>query len=362
LYISPSSYGHSLIKFALLGTGLFVGSYLNLSRSVRYITAKMAPIATDTPNSNGSSGRIGFDIAGFSPAAVTPFTPEGAVDYDAIHRIGQFFLQFPNIKSILVLGHAGEGTFLLPEEKTALIRAYVDATEGKIPIISGITSEGNYVAGLEAKAAKEAGASAALIYPSHGWLRFGYQKGAPQKRYEDIWNASGLPQICFQYPQATKATLDLETQLDIMSKPYVFALKNGVRDMARWDVEVPIIRKRNPGKPILTCHDEYLIHTSWNCDGFLVGYGQIVPEAMEELMEACRAKDVDRAYAVHDRLMPLTKVVYHRPSHMEGTIALKHGLISRGVLQHAAVRGTLLPLPEGAHDDIDAAMRLAGAC
>ena len=79
-------------------------------------------------------------------------------------------------------------------------------------------------------------------------------------------------------------------------------------------------------------------------------------------MEACRAKDVDAAYAVHDRLMPLTKVVYHRPSHMEGTIALKHGLISRGVLQHATVRGTLLPLPDGAHDDIDAAMRLAGAC
>jgi 4-hydroxy-tetrahydrodipicolinate synthase len=93
----------------------------------------------------------------------------------------------------------------------------------------------------------------------------------------------------------------------------------------------------------------------------LVGYGQIVPEAMQELLDACQAKDVDRAYAVHDRLMPLTKVVYHRPSHMEGTIALKHGLISRGILQHATVRGTLLPLPENAHDEIEAAMKLAGA-
>jgi 4-hydroxy-tetrahydrodipicolinate synthase len=46
---------------------------------------------------------------------------------------------------------------------------------------------------------------------------------------------------------------------------------------------------------------------------------------------------------------------------MEGTIALKHGLISRGILQHATVRGTLLPLPENAHDEIDAAMKLAGA-
>jgi 4-hydroxy-tetrahydrodipicolinate synthase len=321
----------------------------------------MAPIAIGNDNFSNGSSQVGFDLKGFSPAAVTPFTPEGAVDFDAIHRIGQFFLPFPNIKSILVLGHAGEGTALLPEEKAELIKAYVRAVEGRLPIIAGITSEGNYVAGIEAKAAKAAGASAGLVYPSHGWLRFGYQKGAPQQRYEAIWQASELPLICFQYPQATKATLDLQTQLDILAKPYVFALKNGVRDMSRWDVEVPIIRKRNPGKPILTCHDEYLIHTSWNCDGFLVGYGQIVPEAMQELLDACLAKDVDRAYAIHDRLMPLTKVVYHRPSHMEGTIALKHGLISRGVLQHATVRGPLLPLPENAHDEIHAAMQLAGA-
>lgn len=155
--------------------------------------------------------------------------------------------------------------------------------------------------------------------------------------------------------------MDLQTQIDILSQPYVFALKNGVRDMTRWDTEIPIIRKHCPGKPILTCHDEYLIHTSWKCDGYLVGYGQIVPEAMQELLDACLSKDVDLAYSIHDRLMPLTKVVYHRPSHMEGTIALKHGLVSRGILSHATVRGTLLPLPEGSQAEIDAAMQAAGA-
>jgi 4-hydroxy-tetrahydrodipicolinate synthase len=346
--LTPTSLSHIT---PLIFTMAINGTHTNGSSSTNGVNG----------NHSASDSSIGFDIRGFSPAAVTPFTPEGMLDFDAIDRIGKYFLTFPDIKSILVLGHAGEGTALMPDEKVALIKAYVKATEGKIPIISGITSEGNYVAGQEAKAAKEAGASAALVYPSHGWLRFSYQQGAPQKRHEDIWNASHLPQILFQYPQATKATLDLQTQIDILSKPYVFALKNGVRDMTRWDTEVPLIRKACPGKPILTCHDEYLIHTSWTCDGFLVGYGQIVPEAMQELLDACQAKDVDRAYAVHNRLMPLTKVVYHRPSHMEGTVALKHGLISRGVLSHATVRAPLLALPKGAHDDVHAAMQAAGA-
>ena len=45
----------------------------------------------------------------------------------------------------------------------------------------------------------------------HGWLRFGYQKGAPQDRYRTIFEESGLPLILFQYPDVTKATYNLET-------------------------------------------------------------------------------------------------------------------------------------------------------
>ena len=60
-----------------------------------------------------------------------------------------------------------------------MIREFKNAVNGEIPIIAGITAEGNTVAALEAKRAVEAGAEAGLVYPSHGWLRFGYQKGAP---------------------------------------------------------------------------------------------------------------------------------------------------------------------------------------
>lgn len=58
---------------------------------------------------------------------------------------------------------------------------------------------------------------------SHGWLRFGYQTGAPQARYKAVYEASGLPLILFQYPAETKATYDLQTQLDILDQPGVFA-------------------------------------------------------------------------------------------------------------------------------------------
>ena len=301
-----------------------------------------------------------LDLRGIVPAPVTPFTRDGRIDHQAIKRLGSWLGSVKGVKGLVVLGHAGEGTFLTQQEQADVIRRFVDSTEGRVPVIAGITGEGTEVAALEAQRAVDAGASAGLLYPSHGWLRFGYQKGAPQDRYRVVYEESGLSLILFQYPDVTKATYNLETMLDISAQPGVFAMKNGVRNMRRWDTEIPVIRRERPDLQILSCHDEYLLHTAFDIDGFLVGYGNIAPELLLELLEAGKAQDYVKAKAVHDRLLPVTKAVYHRGSHMEGTVALKHALVERGILEHATVRSPLLPLEPGAEEEIKAAIREAG--
>lgn len=302
---------------------------------------------------------VSLDLRGLTPAPVTPFTSNGEVDYPAIQRLGSWLGNISGVKGLVVLGHAGEGTFLTPDEQVNVIKAFVKSVDNKIPIIAGITGEGTKVAGYEARRAKEAGAQAGLLYPSHGWLRFGYQEGAPQDRYKTVYEMSHLPLILFQYPDNTKATYSLETMLDISAQPGVFAMKNGVRNMRRWDTEIPIIRRKRPELQILSCHDEYLLHTAFDVDGFLVGYGTIAPEALLELLSAGKSQDYTRAREIHDRLLPLTKSVYHRGSHMEGTVALKHALVAREVLHGAYVRSPLLPLPDGAEAEIHAAIKSA---
>jgi 4-hydroxy-tetrahydrodipicolinate synthase len=136
---------------------------------------------------------INIDLRGLTPAPVTPFTKDGHVDYDAIQRLGSWLGSIDGVKGLVVLGHAGEGTFLTQEEQASVITAFVKSVDNKIPIIAGITTEGTEVAALEAKRAKAAGASAGLLYPSHGWLRFGYQNGAPQDRYRVVYEVSCLP-------------------------------------------------------------------------------------------------------------------------------------------------------------------------
>lgn len=301
-----------------------------------------------------------IDLRGLVPAPVTPFTRDGDIDVEAIHRLGSWLGSFEGVKGLVVLGHAGEGTFCTADEQVKVIEEFVASTDGRVPVIAGITGEGTKVAVEESKRAVAAGAKAGLIYPSHGWLRFGFQKGAPQERYKAIYEEAGLDCILFQYPDVTKASYDLDTQLEIAGQEGVHWTKNGVRNMKRWDTEIPALREAHPDLTILSCHDEYLLHTIMDVDGLLVGYGNIAPELLLKLIEAGKAQDWPAAKAAHNQMFPVTQNVYHRGSHMEGTVCLKEALVHRGVLEHATVRSPLLPLAPGAHEEIAAALDKAG--
>jgi len=97
-----------------------------------------------------------LDLRGLVPAPVTPFTRDGDVDYAAIQRLGSWLGSFNEVKGLVVLGHAGEGTFLTADEQAVVIESFVKSVDGKIPVIAGITLEGTKVAALEAKRAVKA--------------------------------------------------------------------------------------------------------------------------------------------------------------------------------------------------------------
>ena len=300
---------------------------------------------------------LNFD--GVLPANVTPFTSDGDIDFDSLARQAKWLASVEGVTGIVCNGHAGEGLSLTTAERNDVIRALVDAVGGAVPIIAGVGGEGSKVAAVEAAEAAASGAEAVLLYPAHGWLRFGYQQGAPRDRYRIVAEESGLPQILFLYPDVTLATYKLDTILDICSLDSVVAMKNGVRNMRRWDTELPVIRREFPRLKIMTCHDEYLMHTMFDVDGALVGYGSLAPELLVQMLARGKAHDYNGVQEIHDRLLPLTKAVYHRGSHMEGSVALKMGLVARGVIATADVRSPLLPLPDGAEEEIVEALKFA---
>jgi 4-hydroxy-tetrahydrodipicolinate synthase len=296
------------------------------------------------------------NLRGVTPAIVTPFKEDGSVDYETLVSYSQWLHEIPGISGIVVNAHAGEGTSLFESERVEIIKVIASEVPG-LHIVAGVSGEGSRIVAHEAKIAAAAGAHSLLVFPAISSLRFGYQKGAVQDRYKHIFAESGLPMIAFQFPGSTKATFSLELLLEILALDGVFALKDGTRDMIRWDVEIPVIRKALPHIQILTCQDEFLLHSMWESDGALVGYAALIPELM---VEKAKAHDYDAAKEVYYRMMPITRAVYHRNSHIESTIAMKIGLVQRGILKSAQVRSPLMPIEASAPKDIREALIAAG--
>jgi 4-hydroxy-tetrahydrodipicolinate synthase len=121
-----------------------------------------------------------------------------------------------------------------------------------------------------------------------------------------------------------------------------------------------VLKKEFPKLQILSCHDEWLLPTMFDVDGLLVGYGSLAPEALVQYLAAAKTRNYDATRAFHDRLLPITKAVYHRGSHMEGTVALKLGLKARGLIDNAHIRSPLMPLGAKAEEEIRQAVIAAG--
>ena len=301
---------------------------------------------------------MAIDWKGLNPAPVTLFKDNGDVDFEANARLAKWLASIDGVKSLVILGHAGEGTFLTHDEQLELIRVYKDATP--LPVVAGITGEGTRVA--------ERGGQGEVRRRRHRprWstrttagCASATRRARRKTRYEAIAQ-SGLECILFQYPAATKANYDLDTQLEICAIEGVTATKNGVRDMKRWYNEIPAIKNAFPEIAVMSCHDEWLLPTMFDIDGLLVGYGNMAPELLIEYLEAGKAQDYPLARKYHEQLLPITRAVYHRGSHMEGSVALKHALRARGLVDNVNVREPLKPLGDGADEEIRAAVKASG--
>ncbi|GFG49378.1 dihydrodipicolinate synthase family protein [Mycolicibacterium agri] len=299
------------------------------------------------------------DLRGLVPAIVTPFDDKGDVDFDSLVSYVSWMESIPGVVAIVLNSHAGEGSALTSDERADIVRV-VKSEFKDLHVVAGVIGDGTRLAAAEAERAAENGADSLLIFPPPSAVRFGFQPGSVQDRYRAVWSAAHLPIIAFQFPNNTKATFNLALLLELCALEGVFAIKDGARDMIRWDTEVPVIREHFPEIQMLTCQDEFLLHTMWESDGALVGYGALIPELLVELLQKAKAHDYDSAKEVHDRMLPITKAVYHRASHIESTPAMKLGLVERGILRSAYVRSPLMPLEEGARENIRLAMQSAG--
>ncbi len=239
---------------------------------------------------------------GSIPALVTPFAA-GRVNEAAFRDLVEWQVD-EGSNGLVPCGTTGEAATLTTEEHHRLIEITVEVARGRVPVIAGCGSNNTAHAIELTKAAKAAGADAALHVPPY------YNRPNQDGIYAHLAAVAdlGIPIVLYNVPARTITDIAVETMARLSRLPNVIAVKDATGNLAR------VSAQRQ------ACGEEF-VQLSGNDDmalGFnaMGGVGcisvtaNVAPRLCSEFQAATREGRWDDALKLQDRLFPLHAALF----------------------------------------------------
>ncbi|MGE5222980.1 MAG: dihydrodipicolinate synthase family protein [Omnitrophica WOR_2 bacterium] len=255
-----------------------------------------------------------LNLNGIIPAVILPMRQDYSVDFDAYRSYLEWIVRQGPV-GIAVNVDTGEGPYLTPEERSQVIQVTREVAAGRCAIIAGLGGPGTLTATANAKAARQAGADALLVFPVAAFLNDPLDDRIPYDYHKAIGEASGLPLIVFQlgpifgglnYPAGA-----LERLFEL---PEVIAIKDASFDAQRFSLTRDILRKADHPITLLTGNDNFLLESFLlGAQGGLLGYAAVGVGLLVEMFNALKQQDFAGAAAMQARVQGFCDYIYGRP-------------------------------------------------
>ena len=286
-------------------------------------------------------------ITGSLPALVTPFT-NGKVDIAALKKLVDWHID-QGSHGLVPVGTTGESPTLTHEEHDLVVEIVVDQAAGRVPVIAGAGSNNTDETVRLVKAAKAAGATAALVVTPY------YNKPTQAGLKAHFLAAAdcGMDVIIYNIPGRSAVDMSVETMGELAQHKHIIGVKDATGDLSR----VPK-QRLSCGEDFIQLSGEDATALGFNAHG---GIGCIsvtanmAPALCAQMQEATLAGDYATALKITDKLMPLHLATFQEP----GLVSAKYGLSKLGLCSEE-VRSPLVGLTDEAKATMGSALRHAG--
>ncbi|MGI5424993.1 5-dehydro-4-deoxyglucarate dehydratase [Streptomyces sp. CA-179760] len=170
---------------------------------------------------------------------VTAYGPDGSVDLDAYRTHVRRGVE-AGAAAVFACCGTGEFHALTPEEFERCVRAAVEATEGRVPVVAG-AGYGTALAVRYARLAEAAGADGLLAMPPY--LVVAGQEGL-LRHYREVTAATSLPVIVYQ---RDNAVFTPESVVELARTDGIIGLKDGLGDLDLMQRVISAVRSEVPG-------------------------------------------------------------------------------------------------------------------
>ena len=250
---------------------------------------------------------------------VTPFDRNRALDLTAAADLAEYLVTEQRNDALVINGTTGEAPTTSDAEKADLVRAVVDAVDGRALVVAGVgTFDTTHTIQLADQAAK-AGADALLVVTP-------YYSKPPQAgllaHFRAVADASELPVVLYDIPGRTGTPIQPETMIALAAHERIVAVKDAKGDLTasgRVMAETDLAYYSGDDAitlPLLSIGGVGVIGTSTHFSG----------AGTKAMIDAYERGDIAEARRLHRALLPIYTGIFRT----QGTILVKAGLSLRG--------------------------------
>ena len=168
------------------------------------------------------------NLSGSIVALVTPFAPDGSVDFDALGRLIDFHLE-NQTDALLILGTTGESSTMSHEEDDAVCSFTVKRVAGRIPVIVGSGSNSTQTMLEKSLSFQRLGADGLLLITPY------YNKSNEEGIYRHfltVLDAVDIPCILYNVPGRTGCSISERNVARLAQHPNALGIKEASGNMS----------------------------------------------------------------------------------------------------------------------------------
>ena len=260
---------------------------------------------------------------GIFPVAPTTFTESGALDLASQKRCFDFMID-SGVDGICILANFSEQFLLSDEEREVLTRTALEHVAGRVPVIVTTTHFGTTVCAARSRRAQDMGAAMLMVMPPYHGATFRVPEAKTFEFYAQLSDAVSIPIMVQDAPASGT----------VLSAAFLARMAREIEQVSYFKIETAgaasKLREliRLGGDAIEGPWDgEEAITLLPDLDAGATGAmtGGAFADGIRPIIEAHRAGDMDQAFALYQRWLPLINVENRQAGFLAAKALMKEG-------------------------------------
>ncbi len=245
------------------------------------------------------------DLYGVGVAVVTPFTKEGAVDFNALENLVDYLIK-GGVDYLVALGTTAETATLSVEEQEAVANCIFQKTAGRVPLIIG--ASGNCTQAVLEKLENPVFTQYDALLIATPYYNKPNQAGLVA-HYSAIAEKTKQPIILYNVPGRTGVNMTAETTLQLANSfENIIAVKEASGDL----LQINAIVNQKPSHFEVISGDDALTlpMLSVGVVGVISVLANALPNPMATMVHSALRGDYAKAQQTHKQLFDLAQAIF----------------------------------------------------